>query len=120
LALKTPPTSCLEVGVRGGHTFEGVAASRKTAVDPRPLFELAKNSPHAICPAASDQFFAEITPDETFDLVFIDGFHSFRQAFNDFVNSLKHLREQGLVPIDDTVPIDQFAAVPTLEDARRE
>lgn len=47
----------------------------------------------------SDVFFDQNT--DTFDLVFVDGDHSYEQSRRDIVNSLERLRPNGLVLVDD-------------------
>jgi hypothetical protein len=63
----------------------------------------------------SDAFFASNM--ERFDLVFLDGLHEFQQTLRDVLNALDILNEGGLIVIDDSVPIDEFSAIPDQSEA---
>ena len=52
----------------------------------------------------SDQFFKEIKENKKYDLIFIDGLHTFEQTKKDIQNSLKHLSEEGTIIIHDCNP----------------
>ena len=54
-----------------------------------------------------------------FDLIFIDGLHLFEQVLKDFINSVNHINTGGVIVIDDTVPIDEFSALPSQKDCYR-
>lgn len=59
----------------------------------------------------SDDFFN--VNENRFDLIFIDGFHEYRQVLRDIINSLNILNENGIVLIDDVFPTDlKLAAKP--------
>jgi hypothetical protein len=47
-----------------------------------------------------------------FDIIFIDGYHTFEQSYRDFKNSLKYSHERTLWLIDDTVPPDIYSSLP--------
>jgi hypothetical protein len=110
----------LEIGLASGITFESVLASVRWGVDPSPRFDL-KRLPRGVTVVAStsDDFFVELAPEHTFDLVFIDGLHTFRQAYRDLINSCRASPE-GFLLIDDVVPCDAASALPDREDAIRE
>lgn len=101
--------SYLEIGVAKGVTFHGVKARRKVAVDPKFRFNqaeaLAKNPGAVYHQVYSDDYFQNIIEkDELFDLIYIDGLHTFEQAFRDFTNSLAHLKPKGAIVLDDVLP----------------
>ena len=118
--------SYLEIGVETGLTFNQVKIFQKTAVDPRFLFDYQRDlrtnlSFHEI---TSDVFFKKLAEKneikiKLFDLVFIDGLHVFEQVLKDFINSVNHINPGGVIVIDDTVPIDEFSALPSQKDCYR-
>lgn len=99
--------SYLEIGVSRGLTFLAVKAARKVAVDPAFRFDPAA---HAADPTASfqamesDAYFGEAARGETFDVIFLDGLHTFDQTLRDFCNAIAHLRPGGAIVIDDVMP----------------
>ena len=116
----------LEVGVAKGSTFFAVEASEKHGVDPRFRFDPASRRSHRnerYHPISSDAFFDKaLGREHAFDLIFLDGLHTFSQTLRDFLSSqaLAHSRTVWL--IDDTVPNSAVAADPSLErvqEARR-
>lgn len=119
----------LEIGVATGKTFFAVDMPYKVAVDPDFLFdpEERKQPGTAFFPQPSDDFFADLRarpadapalvpgmPGDgvVFDIIFIDGLHTFEQSFRDFENSLAFAHENTIWIIDDTVPIDPYTAIP--------
>jgi hypothetical protein len=117
----------LEIGVRYGRTFFPVALPLKIAVDPAFGFDPAKHAKEGeiYLPITSDAFFDTFAqhpkaglfaePDGTlaFDVIFIDGLHTFAQSYRDFENSLRFSHDNTLWIIDDTVPDDVFSSHPT-------
>lgn len=105
----------LEVGVASGKTFLNVDFALKHAVDPEFLFDTRPFE------TATTQFF-EMTSDEFFvnyadvvrkyDLIFLDGLHTFEQTFRDLCSSMAHSHDKTIWIIDDVVPSDVFSAVP--------
>jgi hypothetical protein len=59
----------------------------------------------------SDRFFEELDEGAQFDVIFIDGLHTFEQTYRDLVNALTHMHD-GAILIDDTVPCDEVSAIP--------
>lgn len=113
LAALPVEASYLEIGVATGRTLESVCARTRQGVDPAPGFDTAK-LPRSLkfFTGTSDDFFASLPPDENYDLVFLDGLHTFDQTYRDLRNSLRHLRDGGVILIDDTVPTDEVSAIP--------
>ena len=128
----------LEIGVKGGGTFFNVSMPHKVAVDPRFSFDPKdyEGPGNHFFPVTSDDFFATLaarTGDEppltsadsdgkpAFDIIFIDGLHTFEQSFRDFENSLVYSHENTIWLLDDTVPCDPYSAIPDMKisQARR-
>lgn len=113
----------LEIGVARGTTFFSVNAKYKHAVDPRFRFNietrrLYSNEFYHSC--TSDEFFANYPAESPpFDIIFLDGLHTYSQTLRDFMasQSLSHSRTVWL--IDDTIPSCAIAADPDLSRVRR-
>lgn len=109
----------LEIGVAKGTTFFAVEAAEKHAVDPRFRFDPRSRglqSAERYHPITSDAYFLKaIGQQAPFDLIFLDGLHTYSQTLRDFLASqaLAHSRTVWL--IDDTVPRDAIAADPDLQ-----
>ena len=88
----------LEIGVERGFTFESVVLKDKTAVDPRMLFnKWIKNPRIKLFEVPSDEYFRKkIRDDLTFDLVYLDGLHTFEQTYLDLVNRIKHSNHKSV------------------------
>lgn len=115
------PTSYLEVGVQRGYTFEAVEMPNRIAVDPEPQFSL-RELPAGVSVFAltSDEFFGTLDPEVTFDIVFLDGLHTYQQTYRDLINSLRHANPHSVILIDDVVPSDEVSAMPDMEEAKAE
>lgn len=99
----------LEIGVEAGVTFNDVVADRKVAVDPD--FKISQNElKGASFRVTSDSYFDDF-PRETFDMIFIDGLHTFEQSLRDFTRSLSRLSDGGVIIIDDCYPSDYLASL---------
>ena len=119
--------SYLEIGVRAGDTFFNIAAPLKVAVDPMFQFDPADHAePGAYYfSLPSNIFFRKLKRGElgikserdplTFDLIFIDGLHTYEQSYRDFLNSLDFAHENTVWVLDDTIPCDEFSAIPDME-----
>ncbi len=106
----------LEVGVAQGVTFQRVPAARKIAVDPEFRFdaaEYAREQTGVEChEVTSDEYFARlVAPDEQFDVIYLDGLHTFEQTLRDLTNALHHLQPRGVIVIDDTRPPTYLASM---------
>lgn len=116
--LLVDPTSYLEIGVEEGRTFEAVALPHRVAVDPNPLFSCTHlPSGVSVNVKTSDQFFEELEAGVTFDLVFLDGLHTFDQTYRDVMNSLHHTYTRSVILVDDVVPSDAISAMRDLRGA---
>jgi hypothetical protein len=105
-------TRYLEVGVAMGLTLESIEAPTRLGVDPAPTFDLSR-LPKGLefFKGTSDDFFHQLDSDVYFDVVFLDGLHTFEQVYRDLLNTLAHLPD-GAILIDDTVPSDEVSALP--------
>ena len=120
----------LEIGVKDGVCFHAIDVPTRVAVDPRfrfrrPLASRARTALHArtgslYFPTTSDRFFERharrLAP---FDVVFVDGLHTYDQAYRDVANALDVLGEGGVVVVHDCNPTSAAAAAPSLELAAR-
>lgn len=112
LELMPKPARYLEIGVETGQTFFEVSAAYKTAVDPLFCFDLKATrlddslQYHEV---TSDTFFNQINGDQKYDLVFIDGLHTWDQTYRDFCNSLLATHDRSIIILDDIFPCDVFS-----------
>ena len=63
----------------------------------------------------SDSFFmnkASLLEKKRFELIFIDGLHTFKASLKDVLNSLKYLRSGGYIVMHDCFPPHKAAATP--------
>jgi len=99
--------SYLEIGVRGFKTFDMIDCNKKVCVDPQPHGERNGIGVKTII-KTSDQYFKELKQsNEKFDLIFIDGDHSFSQVKKDLEYALKHITARGLIVMHDMDPPDR-------------
>ena len=108
----------LEIGVDSGETFGAVSAAQKVAVDPNFKFNPPPDTAEVRYVAAtSDQYFATCEIGDIFDVVYIDGLHTFEQSFRDLTNSLSRLQRTGVLIVDDILPTSYHASLGSLETA---
>jgi len=111
--------------VDAGATFHSITAAHKVAVDPHFKFdvELAKSDPaNQNCEynaVKSDAYFASKKDDVKFDVVFIDGLHTFDQTLKDLLNAMSCVTDNGIIVVDDVIPSSYAASFPELEKAQR-
>ena len=101
-----------------GRTFHKIEAARKVAVDPNCRFQNA-TSKQLGCEyheTTSDRYFLAESNDCLFDLIFIDGLHTFEQSLRDFCNALTRTHAKSILVIDDIFPIDIYSS---LRDQRK-
>lgn len=94
----------LEIGVEYPENFFdkiAVLDDNKLGVDPAPK-GLRKN----ILLTTSDDYFERHNGGKKFDVVYVDGLHTFEQTDKDIANALSVLNEGGVVVIDDAFPKD--------------
>lgn len=83
----------LEIGCFNDAMFSSIPARKKVGVDPQSGGTVR---------ATSDDFFESNM--ETFDVVFIDGLHTFDQVHKDVENSLRFLKPGGWIALHDMLP----------------
>ena len=83
----------LEVGCDKDENFSKINVEKKIGVDPLKGGTLRMTS---------DDFFKK--NNEKFDLIFLDGLHTYEQTIKDIDNSLKFLNNHGVVIIHDCLP----------------
>lgn len=126
LAALNQARTYLEIGVAEGNTFHGVNINHKTAVDPEFLFDVSQyaNQPgQYYYNKKSDDFFQEVgreisesarDDNFTWDIVYIDGLHTYEQAMADFINSFRYTNDRTIWIFDDTVPTDPWSTIPNM------
>jgi predicted O-methyltransferase YrrM len=113
--------SYLEIGVNKGKTFSHVKIAKKVAVDPVFLCDTKVDNPNIhFHEVTSDYFFANIAKSyEPFDVIYLDGLHTFEQTFRDFCASLSFAHRNTIWLIDDTVPTGLAASMKDLDRSRK-
>lgn len=110
----------LEVGVNTGETFLPLRASEKVAVDPNFSFDCAADKSGAVYhEITSDAFFGGPGVGKMFDVIYLDGLHTFEQTLRDFCNSVSALATNGVIVIDDVIPNSYYASLPDQPLSRR-
>ena len=108
--------SYLEIGLGEAINFLQINCKHKECVDPyewskdrdksADVVEFVKNN-ILTYKMTSDDFFASITDDKKWDIIFIDGLHLEEQADKDILNSLKHLNKGGKIIVHDCIPFSK-------------
>ncbi len=93
LAENMRAASYLEIGCNDDVNFDQIPVARKIGVDP------ARGGTHRM---TSDDFFASNL--QQFDLIFVDGLHTYEQVKKDIWNSLNCLSPCGAVVVHDMLP----------------
>ena len=83
----------LEIGCDQDQLFSKVKIKNKTGVDPTNGGNIRKTS---------DEFFKENK--NKFDIIFIDGLHTYNQVKKDILNSINCLKDEGIVLVHDCMP----------------
>lgn len=111
-------TRYLEIGVAQGLTLEQVHVASKIGVDPTPQFDTQK-LPRGVTfhQMESDSFFSHQAANETFDLIFLDGLHEWKQTYKDLINALHHCTPNSVILVDDVIPDDELSAFPDWDEA---
>ena len=112
----------LEIGVDKGTNFFPIRVKHKVAVDPgfrfrakhRVLNSLKnpRNLTAQYHEVTSDEFFDGLNGEERFDVVFVDGLHTYEQSLRDVENALERLNDRGVVIMHDCNPDHPAAAHP--------
>jgi len=88
-------TNYLEIGCATGKNLAAITAKNKVGVDPKSGGTLK---------ITSDEYFSNQIEDNKFDLIFIDGLHTYEQVYRDFINSYNALEEGGIIVAHDFLP----------------
>lgn len=109
----------LEVGVHYGETFHKLQAGRKVAVDPHFMFDTQAHAAEGAVEfheVPSDAYFAGLAGRAgSFDVIYLDGLHTFEQTLRDLMNALAVLKPGGVVVIDDVLPDSYDSSLPDLQ-----
>ncbi len=112
----------LEIGVSQGSAFRCITADEKIAVDP--VFKLSKRSRKLADSKARATHYFETTSDAFFanetafleqrgiDVALIDGLHTYEQTLRDVENTLRYLRDDGIIIMHDCNPARASIASP--------
>ena len=112
----------LEIGVSHGIAFRRIAADEKIAVDPalrlsarsRRLADAKAHATHYF-ETTSDAFFASQTAflaERGIDVALIDGLHCYGQVVRDVENTLRYLRDDGVIVLHDCNPVTASIGFP--------
>ena len=83
----------LEIGCDQDENFSQITIKKKIGVDPK------CGGTHRM---TSDKFFEN--NEEKFDIIFLDGLHTYEQTIKDINNSIKSVTNDGLIMIHDCLP----------------
>lgn len=83
----------LEIGCASNSLFDSVPTLKKIGVDPFSGGNVRKTS---------DAFFEK--NDVKFDVIFLDGLHTYEQVRNDVINSIKSVNGAGWIALHDMLP----------------
>ena len=90
---KNKYTNYLEIGCDNDENFSEIIINKKIGVDP------LKGGTHRM---TSDEFFKK--NHFYFDIIFLDGLHTYEQTIKDINNALKFLNEKGAIVVHDCLP----------------
>lgn len=112
----------LEIGIRTGKTLFKVECAEKVGVDPDYDFPFSQRwkrltgaEKSKVYKMTSDDFFKKNPDgilDKGFDVIFVDGLHTYGQTLKDVENSLLHLNPNGVIILHDCSPATAARAVP--------
>mgnify|MGYP002621792861 FL=1 len=109
----------LEIGVSRGQAFQRIAADIKIAVDP--AFRLSARARERADATGRVTYYFETTSDEFFereaellerhpiDVALIDGLHTYEQVVRDVENTVRYLKDDGIIFLHDCNPPFELA-----------
>lgn len=111
------PITYLEIGLNRGKTFESVRAEVRDAVDPFPKIRLDRlPNKCQVFSETSDVFFEAGLGNPSYELVFVDGLHTWQQTHKDILNCFSR-SPKAILLIDDVAPSDAISAIPDFEES---
>ena len=104
----------LEIGVESGRTLQDVKIRKKFAVDPYFHFNtMFQGQTYRFHKTDSDTFFKKISnTSHMFEIIFLDGLHTYEQTYKDLQNSIKFVSKNSIIIVDDTIPNDESSSLP--------
>ena len=110
----------LEIGVDAGVTFHALGASHRVAVDPQFRFDVPEprvTPTREYHEVPSDVYFGSRSFDAPkFDVIYLDGLHTFEQILRDLLNAIECLADEGVIVIDDVLPTTFTSSLPNEDD----
>lgn len=114
-----PDPVYLEIGVSRGQAFQRIAAAVKIAVDPafklseraRQLADAKGRATHYF-ETTSDAFFEDqsaLLEQHPIDVALIDGLHTYEQVVRDVENTVRYLKDDGVIFLHDCNPPFELA-----------
>lgn len=111
----------VEIGVSTGWLFFKVKSKFKIGIDPNFNFpwynQIRRYFPNIKCfEVTSDEFFAKksqiLKKTGGIDIAFVDGLHTYEQAYRDVVNCLPNLNDGGIIFLHDCNPPNKACGWP--------
>lgn len=103
----------LEIGVADGSNYNLIKCDYKSNVDPCFDDKDSQNIKAVVNVMTSDEFFEKT--DEKFDIIFIDGLHTYEQVYADITNSVNVLEPNGSIICHDMLPPSEWHQRPSEE-----
>jgi len=92
----------LEIGVYHPKlNFDLINTNFKDGVDPEPRRPVSYEM-------TSDEFFEKHSTNKKYDIIFIDGLHTYEQTYKDVINSINLLNEGGVIVMHDCNPPTKY------------
>ncbi len=107
IAKTMKPDNYLELGSSVGTTLSAVLPFVKEKVVGVDIRQTIQNTDKIIFYQTTTDAFFDNPPDIRYDLIFIDADHRYKQAKKDFKHAAKLLKDNGLIIIHDTYPMDK-------------
>jgi Methyltransferase domain len=112
----------LEIGVWKAKTFGPAVAGHKVAVDPdfpEGVVDRMLQQPNAeMHEVTSDKYFGTLDKTTKFDVIYLDGLHTFEQTLRDLLNSVMFIHDHSLIVIDDVYPDTYHGSLANMHHAR--